>query len=101
MYLNTGNLYDGFYIILNMKSTKTTKTSGEEIDQFLATIGQRLQQKRRDLGFGSYEQFALHHKLGRAQYGKYEKGTEDMRISSLYTVLKRMGMSWEKFLTGL
>lgn len=84
-----------------MVSKKITKTSGEEFDTFLIKVGKKLKKFREDKGYTSYEQFAFEHNIGRAQYGKYERGSEDMRLSSLFKVLKALNISWEEFFKDL
>lgn len=54
-------------------------------------IGARLRGIRKKLGFGNSDNFANHHVIDRAQYGKYETGTQDLRMSSLINVLEKMG----------
>jgi len=73
------------------------KSSGDEFDTFLANIGQKLKTLRVESGFSSYEHFAYEKNFGRAQYGKYERGTEDMRLSSLFKILQALDISWEDF----
>lgn len=80
-----------------MVSKKNIKTSGEEFDNFLTKVGEKLKKCRLKAGYTSYEQFAFEHGIGRAQYGKYERGTEDLRLSSLHKVLKELDTSWEDF----
>ncbi|MDH7464678.1 helix-turn-helix transcriptional regulator [Chitinophagaceae bacterium 26-R-25] len=101
MYLYRGNLNDGFFLIFRMASKKNIKPNEETFDDFLIRIGERLKKQRQSNGFNSYEQFAFEHNIGRAQYGKYEKGTEDLRLSSLYKVLQALDISWEDFFKGL
>ncbi|TDW97156.1 helix-turn-helix domain-containing protein [Dinghuibacter silviterrae] len=80
-----------------MAKKKNEKPTDAEIEIFLGKIGERLRQLRTDGGYTSYEQFAYEHNIGRAQYGKYERGTEDLRISSLYKVVAAFGISMEEF----
>ena len=47
-------------------------------------------------GYTNYEQFAYEHNIARAQYGRYEKGS-DLRFSSLLKVLKAMNISLAEF----
>lgn len=84
-----------------MVSKKNTKSSGEDFDKFLIEIGERLKKQRIKEGYTSYEQFAFDKNLGRAQYGKYERGTEDLRLSSLFKVLNKLNISWEEFFKGI
>ncbi|MGN7787052.1 helix-turn-helix domain-containing protein [Niabella sp. 22666] len=83
-----------------MVSKKNTKTSGEDFDEFLLEVGNKLRSYRQKAGYTSYEQFAFDKGIGRAQYGKYEKGTEDMRLSSLFKILDALGVTWEEFFNG-
>jgi len=71
-----------------MVSKKNTKTSDEDFDESLLEIGNRLRSYRQKAGYTSYEQFAFDEGIGRALYGKYEKGTEDMRSTSLFKILQ-------------
>jgi transcriptional regulator with XRE-family HTH domain len=84
-----------------MATKKLSKTSGKEFDDFLIEVGERLKKYRKENGYTSYEQFAFDKEIGRAQYGKYEKGTEDMRLSSLHKVLESLDVSWGEFFKGL
>ena len=84
-----------------MAQKKNTTTNEQSFDDFLIELGERLKKQRQKNGFTSYEQFAYENNIGRAQYGKYEKGTEDLRISSLHKVLKALNISWEDFLKGM
>jgi len=56
-------------------------------------IGNRLKAIRKGLGFGNSDDFANHYGLNRSQYGKYEAGSEDLRISSLITILDKLNMT--------
>lgn len=80
-----------------MVSKRNKKTSGPEFDDFLIVVGNKLKSYRKAAGYSSYEQFAFEKVIGRAQYGKYEKGTEDMRLSGLFKILDSLGISWEEF----
>lgn len=60
-------------------------------------IGLRLKQIRKDHGFGNSDDFAYKYELNRSQYGKYEAGSEDFRISSLINILDRIGMTLSEF----
>jgi transcriptional regulator with XRE-family HTH domain len=68
-----------------------------DFDIFLKKVGERMRQLRIKKGFTNYENFAYEHDLGRSQYGKYENGTEDLRLSSLYKVISSMEVSFEEF----
>jgi transcriptional regulator with XRE-family HTH domain len=60
-------------------------------------IGLALKYQRKKLGYSSPDKFAYEKGIDRSQYGKYEAGTEDMRLSSLIKVLDKMGLTLEQF----
>jgi transcriptional regulator with XRE-family HTH domain len=62
----------------------------------LENLGNRLKEVRKEQGYANYEQFAFDNELPRAQYGRYEKGS-DLRLSSLLKVLKAMNISLKDF----
>jgi transcriptional regulator with XRE-family HTH domain len=66
------------------------------IDIQLQNLAERLKEIRKSKGYSNYEQFAFDNELPRAQYGRYEKGS-DLRFSSLLKVLKAMNISLEDF----
>ena len=63
----------------------------------LRKIGDRLRQIRKEKGYSSPDKFAYEHGINRSQYGKYEAGTEDLRLSSLIKVLSKLGLSLNEF----
>ena len=60
-------------------------------------IGIQLKSIRKGLGFGNSDDFANHYGLNRSQYGKYEAGSEDLRISSLITILNKLNIKLSDF----
>ncbi|MEO1262047.1 MAG: helix-turn-helix transcriptional regulator [Bacteroidota bacterium] len=62
----------------------------------LENFGKRLKQIRKAKGYSNYEQFAYEHEIGRAQYGRYEKGS-DIRLSTLLKLLRALGISPGEF----
>ena len=60
-------------------------------------IGLRLKAIRKSLNFGNSDKFALHYDLDRAQYGKYEAGSQDLRISSLIKILEKINYQLSDF----
>jgi len=76
-----------------LKDNKETKLLPEDIKR----IGTKLRAIRKKLGFGNSDDFANKHGLDRAQYGKYEAGSQDFRISSLIRVLDKMGYKLSDF----
>jgi transcriptional regulator with XRE-family HTH domain len=70
-----------------------------QTEQALQRIGRRLKALRKAKGYSNYEQFAYEHNIGRAQYGRYETGS-DLRLSSLLRVLAALEVSPEEFFAG-
>lgn len=62
----------------------------------LQKIGERMKAIRIAQGYTNYEQFAYQHHIGRAQYGRYERG-QDLRISSLLKVVRAFDMTLPEF----
>ena len=60
-------------------------------------IGLRLKQIRKERGFNNSDEFAYEFQLNRSQYGKYEAGSEDLRISSLIKILDKLKISLGNF----
>lgn len=67
-----------------------------QIEDMLTKVGNRLKAIRKAKGYSNYEQFAYENNIGRAQYGRYEKGS-DLRLSSLFKVLQAMDISPAEF----
>lgn len=78
---------------------KDTNPANTEIDtkEELKKIGERLRKIRKEKGYSSPDKFAYEHDINRSQYGKYEAGSEDFRMSSLLKVLNKLGVSLEEF----
>ena len=80
-------------------STKKARVL-ETNEQTYKKIGNRLKQLRKDAGFTAAEHFAYKNDISRAQYAKYEQGT-DMKLSSLLKVLRAHKITIEQFFTGI
>ncbi len=69
-------------------------------DQFtteqLQNMGKRFKLLRKKKGYTNYELFAFDNDIPRAQYGRYEKGS-DLRFSSIVKVLKALDVSLKDF----
>jgi transcriptional regulator with XRE-family HTH domain len=77
---------------------KMTKINEKDnISHDIKMIGLRLKSIRKSLNFGNSDKFALHYDIDRAQYGKYEAGSQDFRISSLIKILDKIGYSLSEF----
>ena len=59
-------------------------------------LANRIKSLRIQKGYSSYETFAFENGIHRAQYGRYEIGT-DMQYTSLLKVAKALDMSLEEF----
>lgn len=79
------------------KPIKKTKSNPDIGDKDLKKLGARIKQLRMAKGYTSYEYFAYEHNLGRAQFGRYERGTEDLRYSTLLKIVRAFGMDMEEF----
>jgi transcriptional regulator with XRE-family HTH domain len=78
-------------------TTKGKKAvSGSMPDEIKKKVGVRFKGLREQQGYSNYEKFANAKDLNRAQYGRYEKGT-DLRISSLAKVVKAFDMTLAEF----
>ena len=71
--------------------------SQDKIDKTLRLIGKKLRKLRKEKGFTSAEQFAFTHGLNRVQYGYYEQGKKDLRLSSLLKLLDAHELSLSEF----
>lgn len=79
------------------KTAPKKKTAPEFPDTLLKKVGNQLKQSRTAQGFTSYEDFAYEKDLPRSQYGKYERGVKDMRLSSLARTVKAHGLTLAEF----
>src|ERR1700757_1408796 len=78
-----------------IKRKKTIKQLTQE--DALKKIGERIKQIRIQKGYTSYENFAFEHELGRSQVGRYERGKDDLRFSTLIRVLNALDISLAEF----
>ena len=59
-------------------------------------LAKRIKSLRIERGYSSYESFAVENGIHRAQYGRYETGT-DIQYSSLIKIAKAFNMTLEEF----
>lgn len=59
-------------------------------------LAKRIKSLRIEKGYNSYENFAFENGIHRAQYGRYETGT-DMQYTSLLKIAKAFNMTLEEF----
>ncbi len=69
-------------------------------EEALQKLAARIRELRKAKGYTNYENFAYDHGIARAQYGKYEKGDNDLRFSSLLKVIEALGVTPEEFFKG-
>lgn len=69
-------------------------------EEALQKLAERIKELRKAKGYTNYENFAYDHGIARAQYGKYEKGDNDLRFSSLLKVIEALGVTPEEFFKG-
>ena len=59
-------------------------------------LAKRIKSLRIKKGYSSYENFAFDNKIHRAQYGRYETGT-DLQYTSLIRIAEAFDMTLEEF----
>lgn len=79
---------------------KENKRRYEDREEVLKKIGQRMKEIRKEKGYKNYELFAYENGIPRAQYGRYERGS-DLKLSNLLKVLDGFDMSLEDFFKGI
>lgn len=82
-----------------MKNKQAARYTSSEIT--LKQIGERLKEIRKQKGYDNYEKFAYEHDIPRAQYGRYERGNSDLRLSSLLKILNAFDMTLEEFFKSI
>jgi transcriptional regulator with XRE-family HTH domain len=79
------------------KGKKSTEPKIKKLpNKELVRLGKRIRELRVKKGYSNYENFAFDNNIPRAQFGRYEQG-EDLRYSSLFRVVKALGMTMEEF----
>ncbi len=68
----------------------------KEEEKLLRLIGKRIRELRIDKGYSSQESFAYDANIPRAQYGRYEAGT-NITILSLNKIIKFHKITLEEF----
>ena len=75
---------------------KAKKKRYEDKESIIKKIGERMKEIRKAKGHGNYETFAYENNIPRAQYGRYERGS-DLKVSNLLKVLDGLDVSLEEF----
>ncbi len=83
-----------------LMSKKTSSPPEENVIELQKKIGQKLKRIRKELGYTNGDDFAYDKGINRSQYGKYEAGSQDMRLSSLVKIINSMGLTLEEFFKG-
>ena len=83
-----------------MKGVKKSAKVSEDPGDTLRKIGKKLKRVRKERGYQNGDDFAYDHDINRSQYGKYEAGAQDMRISSLLKAINSLGLTIEEFFAG-
>jgi transcriptional regulator with XRE-family HTH domain len=72
----------------------------EDLEAFtqdnIEQIARRIRALRKEKGYTNQERFAYEMDIARAQYGRYERGT-DLKISSLSKILYAHGITLKEF----
>lgn len=80
-----------------MKGKKTDISFEENSEELQKRIGLKLKRIRKELGYNNADDFAYDKGINRSQYGKYEAGSQDIRLSSLVRIINAMGLTFEQF----
>lgn len=78
---------------------KAKKSSSVEQDpkEVIKRVGKKMSSLRKELGYKNSDDFAYDKGVNRSQYGKYEAGSQDMRLTSLIKMINKLGMTVEDF----
>lgn len=68
----------------------------QDKEQVLKTIGNKMKTLRKQKGYKNYEIFAYENGIPRAQYGRYERGS-DLKLTNLLKVLDALDISLQDF----
>jgi transcriptional regulator with XRE-family HTH domain len=79
-----------------MKKNTEKDTPETTVEKQLKNLGKRITALRKKKGFTNYEFFAYENKIGRSQYGRYERGT-DMQFSSIVKLIEMHGITLKEF----
>jgi transcriptional regulator with XRE-family HTH domain len=88
------------YFISMKGNKKKASQINEDVDEVLKKMGAKMKKLRKDLGYENSDDFAYDSGINRSQYGKYEAGSQDMRISSLIKAINSLGLTMEDFFKG-
>ena len=84
-------------LFYRMKENERKTDVRENPKVTLKKIGSKLRKLRKAAGYNNSDDFAYDHNINRSQYGKYEAGAQDMRLSTLLKTVNLLGITLEDF----
>ncbi len=78
-------------------SKKRTGSQRQDPKSLLKNIGAKLKKRRKELGYKNGDDFAYAVEINRSQYGKYEAGSQDIRLSTLLKIVNSLDLTIEEF----
>jgi transcriptional regulator with XRE-family HTH domain len=78
-------------------SKKKASAINQDTDEVLKKIGAKMKRLRKEMGYENSDDFSYDKGINRSQYGKYEAGSQDMRVSSLIKAINSLGVTVEDF----
>lgn len=69
----------------------------DDFSRYLEALAARFKTLRKEQGNGNYEVFANKINMNRSQVGRYEKGRDDLRFTSLLKIIRSLGMTPAEF----
>jgi len=76
---------------------KKANTVHQDSSDLLKKVGSKLKKRRKELGYENGDDFAYDSGINRSQYGKYEAGSQNLRLSTLIRTLNSLGLTIEEF----
>ncbi|MFB9844035.1 helix-turn-helix domain-containing protein [Mucilaginibacter ginsenosidivorans] len=76
---------------------KKSIPADKEDEELLRRFAARVKALRKAQGFPDYEDFANARGLNRSQYGRYERGVSDIRLTTLLKVIRGLGVTPAEF----
>ena len=83
--------FAAFVLIYKMAKNRTTQ------DESLKALAERIRFFRKQKGYANYEELAYKKNLPRSQVGRYEKGTVDIRYTSLLKIIHALEVTPAEF----
>jgi transcriptional regulator with XRE-family HTH domain len=76
---------------------KKAASVNQNPEDLIKKIGRKMARLRKEMGYSNADDFSYDKGLNRAQYGKYEAGSQDLRMSTLTTIINKFGLTVEEF----